>query len=119
MVLDADRFGGYQVLLSGMVLDDNALARDAYLEVEPGGHYLGSQHTLRNYETAYYDAVMSDSENVESWEERGAKDAQRRAYERWNQLLAEYQPPAIDEAVDEALREFVAKRKSELPDMWY
>jgi len=119
LVLDADRLGGYQVLLSGMALDDNALARDAYLEVEPGGHYLGSQHTLRNYETAYYDAVMSDSENVESWEERGAKDAQRRAYERWNQLLAEYQPPAIDEAVDEALREFVAKRKSELPDMWY
>lgn len=119
LVLDADRLGGYQVLLSGMALDDNALARDAYLEVSPGGHYLGSQHTLRNYETAYYDAVMSDSENVESWEERGAKDAQRRAYERWNQLLAEYQPPAIDEAVDEALREFVAKRKSELPDMWY
>ena len=39
LVLDADRLGAYQVLLSGMPLDDNALARDAYEEVEPSGHF--------------------------------------------------------------------------------
>ena len=100
-------------------LDDNALARDAYMEVEPAGHFLGCQHTLRNYETAYYDAVMSDSENVESWEERGAKDMNQRAYERWNQLLNDYEAPAIDAGVDEELKDYVARRKSELPDAWY
>jgi len=119
LILDADRLGGYQVLLSGMALDDNALARDAYREVEPSGHFLGTQHTLRNYETAYYDAVMSDSENVESWEERGSKDSSTRAFERWNQMLKDYEPPAIDVAVDDELSEFVARRKRELPDMWY
>ena len=62
---------------------------------------------------------MSDSENVESWEERGSKDAQTRAFDRWKQLLNEYQAPPIDAAVDEALREFVARRKRELPDAWY
>ncbi len=82
LILDADRLGAYQVLLSGMPVDDDALARDAYEEVEPSGHFLGCAHTLRNYETAFYDAVMSDSENVESWEERGAKDAQQRAFDR-------------------------------------
>ncbi|TDJ16676.1 MAG: trimethylamine methyltransferase [Gammaproteobacteria bacterium] len=119
LVLDADRLGGYQVLLSGMPMDDNAFARDAYEEVEPSGHFLGCAHTLRNYETAYYDAVMSDSENVESWEERGAKDAQQRAFERWQQMLQDYEAPPIDPAVDEALRDFVARRKRELPDAWY
>jgi trimethylamine--corrinoid protein Co-methyltransferase len=119
LILDADRLGGYQVLLSGMALDDNALAQDAYREVEPSGHFLGTQHTLRNYETAYYDAVMSDSENVESWEERGSKDSSTRAFERWNQMLKDYEPPAIDVAVDDELSEFVARRKRELPDMWY
>jgi len=119
LILDADRLGGYQVLLSGMALDDNALARDAYREVQPSGHFLGTQHTLRNYETAYYDATMSDSENVESWEERGSKDSTTRAFERWNQMLKSYEAPAIDVAVDEALNDFVARRKRELPDMWY
>ena len=119
LILDADRLGGYQVLLSGMALDDNALARDAYEEVEPSGHFLGCAHTLRNYETAYYDAVMSDSENVESWEERGAKDAQQRAFERWQQMLQDYEAPPMDPAVDEALEDFIARRKRELPDAWY
>ena len=119
LILDADRLGGYQVLLSGMPTDDNAFARDAYEEVEPSGHFLGCAHTLRNYENAYYDAVMSDSENVESWEERGAKDAQTRAFERWRQMLQDYEAPPIDEAVDEALNDFIARRKRELPDAWY
>ena len=119
LILDADRLGAYQVLLSGMPVDDDALARDAYEEVEPSGHFLGCAHTLRNYETAFYDAVMSDSENVESWEERGAKDAQQRAFERWQKMLQDYEAPPIDPAVDEALRDFVARRKDELPDAWY
>ena len=119
LVLDADRLGAYQVMLGGLSIDDNAMARDAYAEVEPSGHFLGCGHTMRNYETAFYDAVMSDSENVESWEERGAKDAQTRAFERWKQMLADYEAPPIDPASDEALQEFIARRKRELPDAWY
>ena len=48
---------------------------------------------MRNYETAYYEAVLSDSNNVEQWEEDGSKDTARRAYERWNQLLKDYEAP--------------------------
>lgn len=119
LVIDADRLGGYQVLLSGMPIDDNALARDAYAEVEPAGHFLGCGHTMRNYQTAFYEPALSDSENVESWEERGAKDTQKRAFERWNHLLQDYQSPQIDQAQNEALKEFVVRRKAELPDAWY
>lgn len=119
LILDADRLGSYQVLLSGMPLDANALARDAYEEVEPAGHFLGCGHTMRNYEHAFYDAVMSDSDNVENWEERGSKDAETRAFERWNQLLNDYEAPPMDPAVDEALKDYVARRKTELPDAWY
>ena len=119
LVMDADRLGAYQVMLGGLPLDDNALARDAYAEVEPAGHFLGCSHTLANYETAYYDAVLSDSENVESWEEGGSKDMAQRAYERWNQLLKDYEPPPLDEAKDEELRTYIEQRKAEIPDAWY
>ncbi len=119
LVMDADRLGAYQVMLSGLPLDDNALARDAYAEVEPAGHFLGCAHTMANYETAYYDALLSDSNNVEQWEEEGGKDMAQRAFERWNQLLKDYEAPPLDPAKDEELLAYIAKRKSEIPDAWY
>jgi trimethylamine--corrinoid protein Co-methyltransferase len=119
LVIDADRLGAYQVMLAGLPMDDNALARDAYSEVEPAGHFLGCSHTMANYETAYYDALLSDSNNVEQWEEEGSKDTARRAFERWNQLLRDYQAPPLDQAKDEELQEYVAKRKAQIPDAWY
>jgi len=120
LLLDADRLGAYQKLLGeGLDLSEDALARDAYLEVEPGGHFLGSAHTMRNYETAFYEAKLSDSESCEQWEENGSKDAQQRAFERWQQMLRDYEEPPMDDAVKEELQAFVTKRKEDLPEAWY
>jgi trimethylamine--corrinoid protein Co-methyltransferase len=119
LVMDADRLGAYEVLLNGLPLDTDTLARDAYAEVQPAGHFLGSSHTLRHYETAFFEAQLSDSENAENWEERGSEDMQQRAFKRWNQLLDSYRPPPMDPTLDDELKGFVAKRKAELPDQWY
>jgi len=119
LVMDADRLGSYQKLLNGLDLSDDQFARDAYQEVEPGGHFLGSAHTMRHYQTAFYDATLSDSENVESWEEGGSKDMRKRAFDKWNTMLNNYEAPAIDPATKEALDAYVARRKEELPDAWY
>lgn len=120
LIMDADRLGSYQKVLDhGLDVSDEALARDAYQEVEAGGHFLGSGHTMRNYQTAFYEPALSDSENVESWEEGGAQDMRRRAYERWNQMLREYEAPPMDVAKREELEAYVARRKEELPVAWY
>ena len=120
LIMDADRLGGYQKLLGqGLATDCEAFARDAYAEVAPGGHFLGSAHTMRHYQEAFYEPQLSDSENVESWEDGGGKDMRQRAYERWNDMLNNYEKPPIDPAIEEALAAFVAKRKEELPDAWY
>ncbi len=120
LIMDADRLGGYQKLLGqGLDTSDEALARDAYAEVEPGGHFLGSGHTMRNYQSAFYEPGLSDSENVESWEEAGSLDMRQRAHARWQQMLRDYEAPSLDPAKREALEAFVARRKEELPDAWY
>jgi len=119
LVIDADRLGGYQKLLGGVSLDDNALAKDAYLEVEPAGHFLGCAHTMANYETAFYEAKLSDSESFEQWTDKGSKDTAELAYDRWNQLLNDYEAPPIDEAKDEELRAYVESEKAARPDAWY
>ena len=120
LIMDADRLGSYQKVLDlGLDMSDDAFARDAYQEVAPGGHFLGCAHTMRNYQTAFYEPRLSDSENVESWEEAGSPDMRTRAHKKWNDMLKEYQAPPIDDSTKDALKAFVAKRKEELPDAWY
>ncbi|WP_395172727.1 trimethylamine methyltransferase family protein [Roseibium alexandrii] len=120
LIMDADRLGSYQKVLSqGLDVSDEAMARDAYGEVSAGGHFLGCGHTMRNYQTAFYEPKLSDSENVENWEERGSLDMRKRAHGRWTQMLKEYEAPPIEPATLEELQAFVAKRKEELPDAWY
>jgi len=117
--MDADRLGAYQKIMAGLDLDEDQFARDAYQEVEPGGHFLGSAHTMRHYQNAFYHAELSDSENVESWEEQGGQDMRQRAYHRWNKMLNEYEQPPMEPAIKEELDAFVAKRKEAIPDAWY
>jgi trimethylamine--corrinoid protein Co-methyltransferase len=74
---------------------------------------------MRNYQDIFYEPRLSDSDNVESWEDGGAMDMRTRAYHRWNDMLDNYQAPPLDEAKKEALDEFVVRRKAELPDAWY
>ncbi|MEM7425365.1 MAG: trimethylamine methyltransferase family protein [Pseudomonadota bacterium] len=119
LIQDADRLGAYQIMLNGFATDDNGLGKGAYEEVEPAGHFLGCQHTLSNYETAFYEAAMSNSESFEQWSDEGAKDSAVRANERWKKLLNDYQPPEIDVAKREALEDYVNRRKSSMEDAWY
>jgi len=120
LVMDADRLGSYQKILSqGLDTSEEAFARDAYSEVEPGGHFLGCSHTMRNFETAFYEPALSDNENVESWEEAGSNDMRQNAYQRWNSLLRNYEVPPMDIALREELSAYVTRRKEELPDAWY
>ena len=67
----------HHVLAAGMPLDDNAFAMDAFQEVAPGSHFLGCQHTMRNYETAFYTYELSDNNSFEQWTEEGALDLPR------------------------------------------
>ena len=118
-VMDLDQCALMHVVAAGMTLDENGFALDAFREVGPGKHFLGSAHTLRNYETAFLDADLADNNSFEQWQQDGSHDLFWRATRRWQSLLAAYQPPPIDAAADEALKEYLAKRKAELPDTAY
>jgi trimethylamine--corrinoid protein Co-methyltransferase len=107
------------VLLSGMDLSENGQALDAVREVGPGKHYLGSAHTLKNFETAFYRSTVADNNSYEQWQADGSLDTAQRANQLWKKMLNEYQAPAIDAAVDEALLDFMARRKGAFEDRDY
>jgi trimethylamine--corrinoid protein Co-methyltransferase len=66
---------------------------------------------MARYRTAFYLPVISDRNNYDAWQEKGASDAAQRAHHVAQQLLAAYEPPAVDKEVEEELRAYVKRRK--------
>ena len=115
-VMDLDQLGMMHVLAGGIDMSENAQAFEAFREVPPGGHFLGCAHTQANFESAFYRSSVADNNSVEQWEAEGALDAPRRANALYKRMLAEYEAPPIDPGVDEALRDFIERRKASMPD---
>jgi trimethylamine--corrinoid protein Co-methyltransferase len=118
-VMDADQLGALHHFARGVSIDENAQAMDAIREVGPGGHYLGCAHTQANFKTSFWRSDLLDYKPFETWADEGSRDTMALANARVRKLLADYQQPALDPAIDEALRAFVAKRKEEMPDASY
>ena len=91
--------------------DDIAL--DAIADVGPGGHFFGCQHTQDRYQEAFYQPYLSDWRNFEAWQLDGSVWTSERAHRIFKKILEEFEAPALDQAIDEELRDFVARRKSE------
>jgi trimethylamine--corrinoid protein Co-methyltransferase len=118
-VMDTDLCGALHSYLDGVVVDDNTLAMDAFEEVGPGNHFFGCGHTMANYETAFWDSALADNEPFEKWSAAGSEDAATRANRLWKKKLAEFQPPPLDDGIRDGLHDFVARRKSSMPDAWH
>jgi trimethylamine--corrinoid protein Co-methyltransferase len=114
--MDGDMLGMMHVLAKGIDLSEEGQALDALREVGPGGHFLGAQHTQRNFESAFYRSSLADNNSYEQWNLDGRKDAATRANAQWKEMLEAYEPPPLDEAVDEALLAFMSERKASFPD---
>ena len=103
---------------SGPDFDELDSALEAISAINPGDHYLGTAHTLANFETAFYLPELMNSDSYEQWDLEGAKDANQRGLEKAGQLLDQYERPPIDPSVDEAISDYVARRERELPEMY-
>jgi len=115
-VLDLDQCGQMHPFVKGMDLSPNGQAVDAIVENGPGQHFLGTAHTLANFETAFYRSEIADNNSFEQWELEGSLDAAMRANTVWKRMLAGYEAPPIDEAGDEELREWIERKKASFPD---
>jgi trimethylamine--corrinoid protein Co-methyltransferase len=118
-VMDVDVCGALHAYLQGVDVSEDTLGFEALSEGGPGEHMFGCQHTLRHYETAYWDSALDDNTPWETWEEQGKVDMATRAYRRWTTLLEQYQAPPLDEAIDARLCAFMDEKKTAMPDMWH
>ena len=111
LILDAEMLQMMAAYLEPPEISEATLALEAVRDVGPGGHYFGTSHTLARYETAFYRPLVSNWDNHDTWTQRGSIEAEQRANQIWHQLLKEYEQPPIDPAIDEALRDYMDRRK--------
>ena len=118
-ILDSERLGMLHRIGDGMAINNNSLAFSAYRENSPGENFLGTEHTSENFENANFRSEMADNNSFEQWSEDGSKNAEERAYDKWNKMLIEYEQPPIDSAIDEELKDFIQQKKDSMNDEWY
>jgi trimethylamine--corrinoid protein Co-methyltransferase len=112
-ILDIDLLQMVAEFLTPLDLSDDALAVEAIRDVGPGGHFFGTQHTQDRYRNAFYQPILSDWRNYESWMLAGAPTAIEKANRVWKERLASYEEPPMDPAIREELNDFVERRIAE------
>lgn len=115
-ILDSEMIGMMGALRGGIDISDAEEALEAIRDVGPGGHFLGSSHTIARYETAFHQPMIADWRAYEFWQAGGSADASRRANAKWKAMLSAYEAPAMEDDIREALADYVARRTREIGD---
>ena len=113
-IIDVDMLQMMRETLTPLQIDESTLALDAIRDAGHGGHFFGTAHTIDLYKTAFYEPLVSDWSNFETWSENGSLTAYQRANLVYRQRLATYEPPEIDAGVRQSLEEYVEERRREL-----
>lgn len=115
-VMDCDQLAMMQRFAQGVDLSEQGQALDAIREVGPGSHYLGCAHTQANFENAFYRSTVADNNSFEQWQADGKKTAEQRANGLWKKMLQDYEAPSLDRSIEEALTDFIARKKDGMED---
>ena len=83
---------------------------DALQEVAPSGHFFATEQTMGRYSTEFYEPIVHDYANFGTWTERGSQDANTRATDVWERMLAEGKGPDVDGDKLAALQAYIAKK---------
>lgn len=114
-VVDAEQCAmGYR-MMQGINWGDFDEALSAVRDIGPGGHYLGHPHTQANFQSAFFMPELFDNNSIEQWVADGSQEITQRALKEAQAMLDAYQEPKLDQAIDEALLDYIARREREIP----
>jgi trimethylamine--corrinoid protein Co-methyltransferase len=116
VMLDGEQMRMMYRLGKGVNMDELEPAMEAVREIEPGDHYLGTKHTLANFETAFFMPELMDGDSFEQWNAKGAVDANTRGIAMAKKRLADYEEPKLDSSILEELTEYKDRLRTELPE---
>ena len=92
--------------------DDDSLAWSALMDVEPGGHFFATQHTMERYREAFYQPLVADLSNNGAWRASGSLSSAERATEIWKTTLANFEAPGDSDAIHDRLNRYIETAKA-------
>lgn len=116
-VVDAEQCAMAYRMAEGIKWHDFDEALSAVRDIGPGGHYLGHPHTQANFQDAFFMPDLFNNDSIEQWIAEGSVEINERALKHTKSLLENYVEPKLDEAIDDALLDYIARREREIPAM--
>ncbi len=96
-------------IIQGIEVNEERLARGVIDAVQPGGTYLGEEHTLAYFHKEFWWPTLMSRGRIKDWTESGSKSLGERAAERTMSILKTHQPEKLPDAVAAKLTEIIEK----------
>ena len=109
-VLDDEICGMCKRIKRGERADEDRLAFDLIRQVGPGGEYLTQKHTFQNFRKEIYANLVEEKDSYANWQQKGALSIDRRANQKWKEILKAYQEPQLPAKTDKALRRYIERK---------
>ena len=106
-VLDDEICGMCKRIKRGERADEDRLAFELIRQVGPGGEYLTQKHTFQNFRKEIYSNLVEEKDSYANWQQKGSLSIDRRANQKWKEILKAYQEPQLPAETDKALRRYI------------
>ena len=109
-ILDDEICGMCKRIKRGERADEDRLAFDLIRQVGPGGEYLTQKHTFQNFRKEIYSNLVEEKDSYANWQQKGSLSIDRRANQKWKEILKAYQEPQLPAETDKALRRYIERK---------
>ncbi|MFT6023949.1 MAG: trimethylamine--corrinoid protein Co-methyltransferase [Ascidiaceihabitans sp.] len=90
--------------------DEESLGWSALSDVDPGGHFFATQHTMDRYKDAFYQPLVADLKNYGAWHDAGALSSAERATKIWQETLRDFVAPSDSGDVKDRLAPYIERK---------
>ena len=99
-------------MMKGVEVDEERLARGVIDAVQPGGHYLGEEHTMKFFRSEFWWPTLMNRNRIDDWIAKGAKSMGQRVKEKTLDILKNHRPDKLAEDKLAEIKAIVAKAEA-------
>ncbi|TWH47243.1 trimethylamine methyltransferase family protein [Sporomusa sp. KB1] len=91
LVMGDEVMGMTRRMMKGVEVNEERMARGVIDAVQPGGHYLGEEHTLTYFRTETWWPTVMNRARIADWEANGSKSLGQRVKEKTQSIINTHQ----------------------------
>lgn len=99
LVMGDEVMGMTRRIIRGVEVNEEKLARGVIDEVQPGGHYLGEDHTLKYFRSETWWPSILNRMRIDDWTASGAKSLGLKVKEKTQSIMKTHQPEKLSEEI--------------------